>query len=106
VPESELYGHRGHPRRDPGGFPEPPRRDDNEQERDDDLPGQGHDLSDSGAGRMELRVKKGHDRLQETRRPGRSPRERHRVIDGPLVEARQRSRGDESDERRERSDGR
>jgi hypothetical protein len=55
---------------------------------------------------MELRVEKGHSRLQERRRLRRpTTRERHGVIDSPLVEVRQRSRGDEPGERRERSGG-
>jgi hypothetical protein len=55
---------------------------------------------------MKRRVQKRDEPFERGRCRGRRARKRHRVIDGPLVEARQRSRGDESGERRERCDGR
>jgi hypothetical protein len=87
--EHELDGHDRQPDRDPSGVPQLPRRSNDEQKRDGDLPGQGHDLSDRGAERVELRMEKRYDRLHERRRLRRTTRERHGVIDSPLVEVRQ-----------------
>ena len=113
VPEHELQRDGDEPRRrpahrrlDPPPRPEAPGGGEDEHERDDDLPGQCHDLGDRDADRVERRVEEGHDRLERRRRSRRSSRERHRVLGRPLVEAGHRARGDEAGQRAEGRGGR
>jgi hypothetical protein len=75
VPEDELHSNRCRPRGNAAdrrvaspARPEPPRSGEDEQEGDNDLPRQRHDLGHAHADRVEGRVQQGHDRLERGRR--------------------------------------
>ena len=86
----------------PAARPLPPRSEEDEEERDDDLSRQRDDLGRRDTDGMKRRVEKWHDRLERRRRRQRPAGERHRVIGRPLVEARRRPRRDETRECGER----